>query len=60
MDNIETKIYKRVDGKEEEIHVYKDGEWLFGIRKDLVNRSAIVEIMKLFKLNYPYTFLNEL
>ena len=60
MDKIETKIYKRVGGKEEEIHVYKDGDWLFGIRRDLVERADIVEIMKLFKLNYLYTFLNEL
>jgi hypothetical protein len=60
MDNIKTKIYKCVGSNEEEIHIYKDNQWLFGIRRDLVQRADIVEIMKLFKLNYPYTFLNEL
>ena len=27
MDNITVKIYKLVDGKDEEIHIYKDDQW---------------------------------
>ena len=60
MADIKTKIYKNVDGREEEIHVYRDGEWLFGIRRDLVERANIIEIMKIFKLNYPLEFLDKL
>jgi len=60
MADIKTKIYKNVDGREEEIHVYRDSEWLFGIRRDLVERAHIIEIMKIFKLNYPLEFLDKL
>ncbi len=60
MDKMTVKIYKCVGGEEQEIHIYKEGEWLFGIRRDLVHRADIIEIMKMFKLNYPLEFLNEL
>ena len=51
-------VWTSSDDKKE-THIYCDGEWLFGVNNE-INRSQIIEIMKMFKLEYPYELLNQL
>lgn len=63
MNSPEIEIWQTQSG-EKEIHIYQweNGirEWLFGINKKYVCRADIIEIMKIFHLEYPYDFLNQI
>lgn len=63
MDKIDIRKWQSNHG-ETEIHVYRwnDGrqEWLFGLNVKYAKRADFIEVMKIFKLEYDYEFLNEL
>lgn len=60
----EIEIWKcDVGGRE--IHIYRrnekgEKEWLFGISTQNIDRSDIIEIMKIFNLEYDYSFLSQI